>query len=98
MLVSNITIVCVKPHLSVPVEVLSDDVRVPKTCLEGIWCKAANLLKAEGGIVSAHGDKPNSKLVLSYWGNLVEPKNTGIFSCDTDCPNWKSKWEYVHIV
>ena len=41
--------------LSVSVDQFSDSVRAPRNCLEGIWSKAAELLRTEGAIVPAPG-------------------------------------------
>ena len=66
------------------------DVRIPLTCLEGIWSKAAELLQTEAAIVSAPGVGDGAKFVLSYSGHkphLVVPKKGGGFACDNECPN-----------
>jgi len=42
--------------------------QIPLNCLEGIWSKAAELLKTEGAIVSAPGVGSDAKYVLSYSG------------------------------
>jgi len=41
--------------LSVSVDAVAGSVRVPLNCLEGIWNKAAELLKTDDAIVSAPG-------------------------------------------
>lgn len=87
--------------LSLSVEDFSASVRVPKNCLEGIWCKAAELLKSNGAIVPAPGGAAGAKSVLSYGGkkpHLVVPKKGGAFSCDEDCPNWKALGICAHTV
>ena len=79
--------------LSVSVHDIADDVRIPLTCLEGIWSKAAELLQTEEAIVSAPGVGDGAKFVLSYSGrkpHLVVPKKGGAFACDDECPNWKA--------
>ena len=40
-------------NLSVNVDAVAGFVRVPLTCLEGIWRKATELLRTDGAIVSA---------------------------------------------
>jgi hypothetical protein len=76
--------------LSIQIATFCNDVRVPKTCLEGIWNKAAELLKMNDAIVTAPGG--NGMFVLSYSSatpHHVTPKNGTVFACDTNCPNWK---------
>lgn len=75
------------------VHTIGDAVRVPLNCLEGIWSKAAELLKTEGAIVPAPGVGSDAKFVLSYSGqrpHLVVPKQGSTFACDEDCPNWRA--------
>lgn len=87
--------------LSVSVHDVADAVRIPLTCLEGIWNKAAELLKAEEAIVSAPGVGDGAKFVLSYSGrkpHLVVPKKGGAFACDGECPNWKALNICAHSV
>ena len=43
----------------------ADGVRVPRNCLEGIWSKAAELLRTEGAIVSAPGISDDAKSVCA---------------------------------
>ena len=87
--------------LSVSVHDVADAVRIPLSCLEGIWNKAAELLKAEEAIVSAPGVRDGAKFVLSYSGrkpHLVAPKKGGAFACDGECPNWKALNICAHSV
>ena len=87
--------------LSVSVHDVADDVRIPLTCLEGIWSKAAELLLTEETIVSAPGVGDSAKFVLSYSGrkpHLVVPKKGGAFVCDDECPNWKALSICSHLV
>ena len=86
--------------LSVTVDQFSHLVRAPRTCLEGIWRKATELIKTDGAIVAAPGVQ-HAKLVLSSRGNkphLVTIKRGGVFSCDNDCPNWKAMGICSHSV
>ena len=79
--------------LSVDVNTVACHVRVPLNCLEGIWRKAAELLKTEGAIVSAPGVGSGAKFVQSYSGqrpHLVTQKRGKSFACDQDCPNWRA--------
>ena len=80
--------------LSVSVDAVAGSVRVPLNCLEGIWNKAAELLRTDGAIVFSSRCWQGCKIyiVLSYTGqkpHLVVPKKGGSFACDQDCPNWK---------
>ena len=87
--------------LSVDVNTVAVAVRIPLNCLEGIWSKAAELLKTEGAIVSAPGVGSGAKFVLSYSGqrpHLVMPKKGNAFACDQDCPNWKALSVCAHTV
>ena len=89
--------------LSVCVDDFAEAVRVPRNCLDGIWHKALELIKTNGAIVSAPdpGFEGNAKYVLSYHGkkpHLVLPKKNGTFSCDGECPNWKSMGICAHCV
>ena len=72
---------------------LTDCTRFPLNCLQGIWNKAAELLKTDNAIVAAPGSDNGTKFVLSYRGSkphLVTPKKTEVFACDSDCANWKA--------
>ena len=87
--------------LSVQVDSFASDVRVPRSSLEGIWSKAAELLKTDGAIVTAPGVGVDAKYVLSYSGrkpHLVVPTKEGGFKCDSDCPNWKALGICSHCV
>ena len=87
--------------LSVDVHTVAAAGQIPLNCLEGIWSKAAELLKTEGAIVSAPGVGSDAKYVLSYSGqrpHLVVPKRGGTFACDQDCPNWKALNICAHSV
>ena len=87
--------------LSVDVNTVAGAGRILLNCLEGIWSKAAELLKTEGAIVSAPGVGSGAKYVLSYSGQrprLVMPKRGNAFACDQDCPNWKALSVCAHTV
>ena len=75
--------------------------QIPLTCLEGIWSKAAELLKTDGAIVSAPGVSSGCKFVQSYSGyrpHLVTPKRGSTFACNQDCPNWRALNVCAHTV
>jgi len=87
--------------LSVHPNAFADGVRVPRNCLEGIWSKAAELLRTEGAIVSAPGVTDGAKFVLRYRGTnslLVVPKKGGAFACDAECANCKAMGICAHSV
>ena len=87
--------------LSVDFSALTDCTRVPLNCLQGIWNKAAELLKTDNAIVAAPGSDNGAKFVLSYRGSkphLVTPKKTEVFACDSDCANWKALGICAHSV
>ena len=84
--------------LSVNLDSFSNDVCVPRNCLEGIWNKASEILKTKDSIVAAPGI---TKFVLSYSSSkphLVVPRQGSIFACDSDCPNWKGLGICSHSV
>ena len=87
--------------LSVDVHTFATGVRVPLNCLEGIWSKAAELLKTSGAIVPAPGIGSNAKFVLSRHGqkpHLVQARKGHSFACDDDCPNWRALHICSHSV
>ena len=87
--------------MSVDFRSLTDCTRLPINCLQGIWNKAAELLKTENAIVAPPGSDNGAKFVLSYRGSkphLVTPKKTEVFACDSECPNWKALGICAHSV
>ena len=87
--------------LSVDYTAFAETSRIPLTCLQGIWNKAAELIATEGAIVPAPGCDDGAKFVLSYRGkkpHLVTPKKSDLFACDSDCPNWKGLGICAHSV
>ena len=89
------------PSLSVDLESASKQVNIPLKCLEGIWGKASQLITLDNAIVPAPGQDPEARMVLSYSGkmpHMVTPKKGGDFSCDSNCPNWKSMGICSHSV
>lgn len=89
------------PVLSVDLESAAKQVNIPLKCLEGVWAKASQLISTDNAIVPAQGQDPEARMVLSYSGrvpHMVTPKKGGDFSCDSNCPNWKSMGIYSHSV
>ena len=79
--------------LSVDMEYASVQTNIPVNCLCGVWKKASDLLKCSNAIVPAPGQDEQARMVLSYNGralHMVVPKKGGDFSCDSNCPHWKS--------
>ena len=48
------------------VDVVSKQVNLPLTCVEGIWRKATELINNSDSMASAPGQSPESRMVLSY--------------------------------
>ena len=74
---------------------------MPITCVEGICKKAKELINTENTIVPAPGQCTEARMVLSYskkTPHMVAPTKDGGFSCDSDCPNWKSLGICSHSV
>ena len=87
--------------LSVDVLSAAQGMTVPLTCMEGIWNKATELLNDPSAMSPAPGQSLESQMVLSYSGSaphLVTPVKGGGYSCDANCPNWKSLAFCSHTV
>ena len=87
--------------LSVDYVAFAKTSRIPLTCLQGIWNKAAELLATEGAIAPAPGCDAGAKFVLSYRGkkpHLVTPKKSDMFACDSEFPDWKGLGICAHSV
>ena len=90
---SNVQIGATKSQLTVSVESAAKSLNVPLTCLESIWRKAMELISDSNAIAPAPGQTEGSRMVLSYSGktpHLVTSLKGGGFTCDANCPNWKS--------
>lgn len=72
--------------------------RIPLNCLQGIWNKAAELLKTEDAIVTASGSDNGGKFVLRYRGSKPHFVKQEVVVCDSDCPNWKALRICAHSV
>ena len=87
--------------LSVDANTVAKSTNLPFTCVEGIWTKATELLQKDNAIVPAPGQSSEARMVLSYSNkvpHMVTPTKAGGFSCDTNCPNWKSIGICAHSV
>ena len=79
--------------ISIEAEAAANTLNLPLTCIEGIWRKAGELLQKQNAIVAAPGQSPEARMVLSYSGkvpHMVTPTKAGGYSCNQNCPNWKS--------
>ncbi len=75
--------------------------KIPLASVEGVWKKASELLSDPTAISPAPGYGPECKMVASRKGkrpHLVIKGKGGKFSCDSDCPNWKSLGLCSHSV
>lgn len=87
--------------LSVDAATVAKDCNLPLTCVEGIFRKVKELLTKENAIVPAPGQSSEARMVLSYTNKLphmVTPTKGGVFSCKSNCPNWKSLGICSHSV
>jgi hypothetical protein len=79
--------------LSMDAEAVAKSSNLPVVCVEGILQKASKLLQEENAIVPAPGQSSEARMVLSYSNktpHMVTPVKGGGFTCDMNCPNWKS--------
>ena len=86
--------------LNLPVDavIVSACTNLPLTCVEGLWVKAVKLLQEEN---AAPGQSAEARMVLSSSSktpHMVVPTKGGGFSCDSNCPNWKSMRLCAHSV
>lgn len=87
--------------LSVDPAKFQNGLNIPLPSIQGIWMKAATLVFQPNSIVSAPGEGTVSKMVASKSGkrpHLVTCGKNGRYSCDSDCPNWKSLKICSHTV
>lgn len=88
-------------NLSISADEAREGLNIPITCLEGVWKKATELLRTDSAMSSAPGQESEARMVLSYSGktpHLVVPTKQGGFSCDSNCPSWKSIGVCSHVV
>ena len=88
--------------LSVDVQSVSELVKIPLPCIEGIWRKAITLLNSPDAVSLAPGHPDEARMVKSSTGqrpHLVLPCIKGhSFKCDSDCLNYKSLGICSHCV
>ena len=78
---------CVRP------EEFHTGLKIPLPAVQGIWKKAEELLGDANAISPAPGYDSKCRMVMSRSGkrpHLVTYSKSGKFSCDNECPNWKS--------
>ena len=89
--------------ISMPYEEAFANTKVPHATVEGIWNKAAMLIREENAIVVTPGCGPKDKMIKSKSGtapHLVTTSDNFEYKCDDKCPQFKSlaKLQYVHIL
>ena len=75
--------------------------KVPHATAEGIWSKAAMLIREENAIVVAPGCGPKDKMIKSKSGNaphLVTTSGNFEYKCDDKCPQFKALAICSHTV
>jgi hypothetical protein len=88
-------------ELSIDPQKFQSGLNIPLPSVQAIWNKAAELISQPNLIVAAPGHGTESKIVLSRTGkrpHLVTCGKNGRYSCDGDCPNWKSLGICSHSV
>ena len=88
-------------ELSIDPQKFQSGLSIPLPSVQAIWSKAAELISEPNSIVAVPGHGTESKMVLSRRGkrpHLVTCGKNGRYSCDSDCPNWKSLGICSHSV
>ena len=88
-------------ELSIDPQKFRSGLNIPLPSVQAIRSKAAKLISEPNSIVAAPGYGTESKMVLSRRGkrpHLVTCGKDGRYSCDSDCPNWKSLGICSHSV
>ena len=88
-------------ELSVDVSSFSEAVIIQKSVLDAIWTKANELLNDPKAICMVPGGTEKDRIVKSSSGprpHVVTAKKNGKYSCDTECPNFKSLGICSHSV
>lgn len=84
--------------LSVDLKQASLQTNIPVNCLHGLWKKANDLIRCSNSIAPAPRLDKEARMVLSYSGNTPRVVVPNKFSCDVDCPIWKSLGLCSHTV
>ena len=80
-------------QLSVRPEDFHSGLKIPLAAIPGIWKKAEELLSDPNAISPAPGYDSRCKMVMSWSGkrpHLITCTKQGKYTCDSECPNWKS--------
>ena len=86
--------------LSVPLNEVVDKIKLPYTTMEGIWKKATALTAETNAVVPAPGFGDKDRMVKSKSGStlhLVKVSDCQ-YSCDNQCPQFKSINICSHVV
>ena len=97
----NETAVAQSKELPVDPKKFQSGLNIPLPSVQAIWNKAAELISQPNSIVGAPGHGAESKMVMSRKGkrpHLVTCGKNGRYSCDSDCPSWKSLGICSHSV
>ena len=95
---------CASQKLSLTAESAAKGMNIPLVSVEGIicppqlpfsilWRKATELISDANAIGPAPGQNEQARMVKSFNGkapHLVTPTKAGGYTCDANCPNWKS--------
>ena len=87
--------------LSIEVIIFAHTVKTPEPVLQGIWKEAAELVTNPCKMSFAPGCSLLARMVESTSGNkphLVSPGKGGKFTCDSECPNYKSFATCSHVI
>ena len=80
-------------QLSLSAEHFHSGLKIPLAFVQGIWQKAEELLCEPNAISAAPACDSKNRMVRSRSGkrpHLVTSNKQGRYTCDNDCPNWKS--------
>ena len=87
--------------LSIEIDSFSECFFVQRSVLDAIWTKAGELINDSKAICMVPGGNENDRIVRSGSGprpHIVTAKKIGRYSCDTECPNFKSLGICSHTV
>ena len=90
---SNSESMSTSAQLSVRPEDFHSGLKILLAAIQGIWKKAEELLSDPNAISPAPGYDSRCKMVMSRSGkrpHLVTCTKQGKYTCDSECPNWKS--------
>ena len=88
-------------QMSVPAEEFQEGLKIPLQAVQALWRKAEELVGNSNAISPAPGYDSTCKMVISRSGkrpHLVTSSKKGKYTCDNDCPNFKSMGICSHTV